>query len=140
MEEAAGTLTAYDDAARSFVPVQVHHELAGSTRYARGAAVSALHARTIVEPQEAQRLLPAVVEGSRESGIMTPSTSYIVVENSAQWQMLKLQEAKKLSASGAFELMETPEPAEWMLLVAVAILVGLQRFRRPRDQPAHHNR
>ena len=78
--------------------------------------------------------LKSIVATSRETGILLPATSYIVVENSAQWKMLQMKEKQKLGSLEALEFMETPEPGFWILLAGL-LLFGrrqslVQLFRR----------
>ena len=64
--------------------------------------------------------------------MIVPATSYIVVENSAQWKLLALKESQKLGGSNALEFEETPEPATALLLLGGGALL-LSRRRRPRQ-------
>lgn len=68
-------------------------------------------------PGTADMDLKSLVKASRESGVMLPSTSYIVVENSAQWRMLDVSERQKLDQNAALNFKETPAPS-WMWLLA----------------------
>jgi len=70
------------------------------------------HDRT---PGDAGVDLKTLVKDSRESGVMLPSTSYIVVENSAQWRMLDVSERQKLDQNAALSFKETPAPS-WVWL------------------------
>ncbi len=78
--------------------------------------------------------LPALVAASRASGILIPDTSYIVVENSAQWKMLEKGEKQKLGQNAALEFVETPAPpALWVALG----FGGWLALRRRRHSGAH---
>ncbi len=72
------------------------------------------HDRT---PGDAGVDLKSLVKASRESGVMLPSTSYIVVENTAQSRMLDVSERKKLDQNAALNFKEAPAPsAVWLVL------------------------
>jgi hypothetical protein len=59
----------------------------------------------------------SLVEAARKSGVLLASTSYIVVENQAQWKMLEIGERQKLGQNQALEFVETPAPpALWAIL------------------------
>ena len=62
-------------------------------------------------PSRSAELLPDLVKVSRETGILAPATAYIVVENSAQWKMLKRKEKEKLKGNHALDFMESPAPS-----------------------------
>lgn len=77
-----------------------------------------------------------LVKASRESGILLPVTSYIVVENSAQWRMLELSERQKLEQNAALDFRETPAPPAAWLGGGLVLWLGLRRWRqRRRDFP-----
>ena len=80
--------------------------------------------------QDARLNLSERVAASRGSRVLLPSTSFIVVEQAAQWQALKETEAKKLAGHTAFEPddpTDTPEPPAW---VWALILAGGWAWRR----------
>lgn len=74
--------------------------------------------------------LPALVRASRETGILTSATSYIVVENAAQWRMLEKSERQKLGQNIALEFRETPAPS-WLLIAPLFLLWLFHRARKP---------
>lgn len=123
-----GAVEVFDAQAKTFKPVADLVTLGGDSRYARGLAALQTDLAVLENPSRAQGELPEIVRESRESGVLVPSTSYIVVENSAQWRMLKLKEREKLGGNRALDFMETPEPS--MILVgAVVVVLGLIRRR-----------
>lgn len=84
-------------------------------------------------PGDAGVDLKTLVKGSRESGVMLPSTSYIVVENSAQWRMLDVSERQKLDQNAALSFKETPAPS-WVWLAGG--FFGWRWFRNGRRRNA----
>jgi hypothetical protein len=116
----------FDPERRRFEPVTGAWKLDGDRSYARGAAAFGLAEKIVENPSLAKDMLPAVIKASRASGMLVPSSAYIVVENSAQWKMLKLKEGKKLSSRGDLDFMETPEPSA----VLVALVAGVWLLRR----------
>jgi len=74
--------------------------------------------------------LKTLVKASRESGVLLAATSYIVVENSAQWRMLDLSERQKLGQNTALSFRETPAPPA----LYVALGFGLWLVWRRRRQ------
>jgi hypothetical protein len=72
--------------------------------------------------------LVSLVKTSRDTGILIPATSYIVVENEAQWRMLELGEQQKLGQNSALEFRETPSPS----VIVIAGMFGLYLYVRRR--------
>lgn len=96
------------------------------------------YARRTGEPDTA---LPALVAASQASGIMIAPTSYIVVENAAQWRMLDVSERQKLDQNEALNFRETPAPPAVWLLAGFALWLVLRRVRARRRgarPPAGH--
>jgi len=71
--------------------------------------------------------LKTLVAASRESGVMLASTSYIVVENAAQWRMLDVSERNKLDQNVALNFKEAPAPAAAWLILGFGFWLGLRR-------------
>ncbi|MEM0969052.1 MAG: MSEP-CTERM sorting domain-containing protein, partial [Verrucomicrobiota bacterium] len=92
-------------------------------------AASTHHLSRILQeaPFRSRDLLPQVVNESRTTGILTPFTSYIVVENSAQWKMLKRKEKEKLKGNHGLDFMETPAPMEWLLGLLFACFLAIKK-------------
>lgn len=85
------------------------------------------HARS---PGDADVDLSSLVGVSRESGILLPGTSYIVVENAAQWRTLELRERQKLGQNSALAIIETPAPPlVWVTLGFGAWLLMRRAWR-----------
>ncbi|MBF0103626.1 MAG: MSEP-CTERM sorting domain-containing protein, partial [Desulfobacterales bacterium] len=66
-----------------------------------------------------------LLEQSRSSSMMIPTTSFIVVENSAQWRILERKEEQSLNAKSTFEFEETKtsEPPEIILLGLLVLFI-----------------
>ena len=78
--------------------------------------------------------LKALVKASRESGVMIASTSYIVVENAAQWRMLDVSERKKLDQNAALDFKEAPAPGAVWLIAGFGMWLGVRRWRAGRKR------
>ena len=121
----------YAAEAKEFAGMENVKTLSGDTVYAKGLAAWAMYRETVFAPHTTTAALPAIVSQSRACGVMVPSTSYIVLENTAQLEMLKRKEKQGLSANQAFEFdefMESPVPPAILLApVALALLMKLRR-------------
>ena len=83
-------------------------------------------------PGEAIFGLKDLVKASRETGALIGSTSYIVVENSAQWKILELSQQKKMDQNSALEFQEAPAPSTFMLFGGLVVWMGIRRWRGTR--------
>jgi hypothetical protein len=70
-----------------------------------------------------------IVGASKSSGILLPETSYIAVENSAQWRVLERAEKTKLGQNAALEHVETPAPPAVWIGVGFGLWLGVRRWR-----------
>ncbi|HEY8241173.1 MAG TPA: PEP-CTERM sorting domain-containing protein, partial [Kiritimatiellia bacterium] len=98
--------------------------------YGKAVAAWLAYERSDLHPVDSIQELKDLVAKSRETGIMLPVTSYIVVENSAQWKMLKIKEDEKLEGSKALAFKETPEPGTWVMIIAGAGVIAFSRMSR----------
>lgn len=98
--------------------------------YGQGATAWITNLAATRNPAILDASLTDLVEMSRESGILIPSTAYIVVENTAQWKTLEQKEKKKLKGNQALDHMETPEP-HWLLFLIFYFLfwLGKKQYR-----------
>ena len=122
-----GDLGVYSPETRRFVPVanvETHPE---TSRYAGAARVAALDERLTWNPWQSHKLLGEIVETGRETRVLSASTSYIVVENSAQWKMLERKQRQKLKANANLDFMETPAPEMWLVALIFGVGVALRR-------------
>ncbi|MBU4198360.1 MAG: MSEP-CTERM sorting domain-containing protein [Verrucomicrobia bacterium] len=129
----AAPIMYFDPATRQFIEITNIIKSAHDSGY--GAAISLwLDWRdTVIRPSTLNARLPAIVKASRESNVIVPLTSYIVVENSAQWKMLVIKEKQSLAADHALafdEFKESPEPASWLLLPIACALLWWRRTRQ----------
>jgi hypothetical protein len=147
----AGICVAADaPSAVTFLPAAAEAGLAHARRledgaiYARGLNLWRAWAETEFRPIAVNDALPRVVAESRATGVLTPLTSFIVVENEAQWKTLQLKERQALKADHALEFdehHEVPAPmALWLAPVALWLLwrkgSGTNRGRGVRTSPA----
>jgi hypothetical protein len=100
--------------------------------WARAAALQLAQQDHDRAPGDAGVNMKELVTSSRESGVMLPSTSYIVVENAAQWRMLDVSERQKLDQNAALDFKETPAPAWVWLSAGFAAWLALRHSRASR--------
>lgn len=111
-------------------PVAGLVEMPTDSRWAKGAAAWRLQRELDGHPAR-DALRQAILKASRESGVLTPSGSYIVVENSMQWKMLEVKQRQTLAGDAALDLVESPAPSAGIVLaVSLAALAFLRRVRR----------
>ncbi|HBA85786.1 MAG TPA: MSEP-CTERM sorting domain-containing protein [Verrucomicrobia bacterium] len=125
-------LRVYDPARGDFQPLEKATWLSSKSRYGQGSEALLIHAAAERDASRAFELQPLLAEKSRQCGILTPATSYIVVENSAQWKMLELTEKKKLKNFEALELAATPEPSTWGLMLLAGGCLAWRAWRQGR--------
>lgn len=85
-------------------------------------------------PGDEAENLKALVAASRESGVLLASTSYIVVENAAQWRMLDAGERKKLDQNAALDFKEAPEPSAALIGAGFLLWLATRRRRRSTER------
>jgi hypothetical protein len=109
----------------------------GETPWTQAVALQLMQQDYERSPGESRADLKALVAASRESGVMLASTSYIVVENSAQWRMLDVSERKKLDQNAALGFKEAPAPSWVWLAAGFGLWLWFRRWRalrRAREQ------
>ena len=138
------TLQVYRDARfEPFTPASI---FPADAPYSRAADAWQRYLRFVYDPSLGTAGLTAVVQASRATGVLTPLTSYIVVENTAQWRMLERKERQKLGGPNAleFEEVQVPEsgPTAFYLVVATVVLFVVHRrwFAKTRLTPRTHKR
>ncbi len=95
--------------AQQWLPL-AHDRHAPDSAWAQAIALWVNNHRYAASPGSAAIDLKELVEQSRSSGVMIPATSYIVVENEAQWRILQKKEGQKLEQNEALDFLETPAP------------------------------
>ncbi|MBP9023210.1 MAG: MSEP-CTERM sorting domain-containing protein [Spirochaetes bacterium] len=73
----------------------------------------------------------SLIESSKKSGIITSSTSYMVVENENQWKQLEDKEKEILDNEYA-ETYNSPEPGALAVISVFIIILGLMKLSRRR--------
>ena len=127
----------YDLHSKDFLLLEDVTVLPEDALSSQGLALMEQWEKTVFQPALEDVLLLQLVQWSREIGILIPSTSYIVVENSAQWEMLKRAEQKSLKADKGLEFdefVESPAPPMWLLLPIVFLLPAIRRRSRRKTE------
>ncbi len=86
-----------------------------------------------LHPEIAEKEYYELLKSSFKSGVMSPLTSFISLENEAQKQMLYKKQREALNGNKAFDIGEQPdpmpEPEIWILLVLFGIFLGIKKIR-----------
>jgi hypothetical protein len=101
-----------------------------NARYRKCAAAWLRYASWVQQPAGRDEERARIVEASREANVLTPLSSFIVVENSAQWRLLEEKEKQKLKHADALEIQKAPEPETWLLAAGFAAWLLARRRRR----------
>lgn len=111
------------------------HTVAGDDGWSAGLYQRGEWMEHLVHPDKTGEIRPRLVRLGRENGVLNPFTAYTVLENRAQWNVLRKKEKAALSGKHAFDLSEDAhemsEPSLLSMVVGVAVLVCLSRRRRP---------
>jgi len=132
-------LMVYHSIDKKFIP-QETLRLSDHLSFTQGLNLLRQSYQEIHRVSQTDATLPSLVQSSKDTGVLIPSTAYIVVERSSQWKALNQFERKKLKAHQAFDFEETqevdaannmdsPEPAFWILLAFVVFWVGTEKYR-----------
>ncbi|MDD5678235.1 MAG: MSEP-CTERM sorting domain-containing protein [Kiritimatiellae bacterium] len=138
---AAAPLTYFDPATVQFMKVTNVVQSAHDGGYGAAMSLWLDWRETVIRPSTLNAQLPAIVDASRQLNVIVPLTSFMVVENSAQWNVLAIKEKQSLAADHALAFdefnattkpaKESPEPALWLLLpLAGALLWWRSRERQ----------
>jgi len=109
--------------------------LTDESQYSNLVALQALEHTMQTYPYREDEFRDRVLRMSRKGGVLSHHTAYIVVENSAQWEMLKRKEKDAMKSDSALEFDEfkevhvTPEPPTWILFCLGLPLLLLHRLR-----------
>ncbi len=114
----------------SWMPlVDIAFDPAETSAWTRAVALQQRQQAFLRSPGSETDDLKSLVLASRETGVLIPSTSYIVVENDAQWKAMERAEDQKLDQNAALDHKEAPAPAViWIILPFGSWLL----FRRPK--------
>ncbi len=106
------------------------HTVVGDGAWTAGLFQRGLWMERLIHPEKTDEIRPRLVRLSRKSGVLNPFTAYTVLENQAQWRVLKKKEKAALAGKKAFDLSEDahemPEPSMW-LMVMIILAEGARR-------------
>ena len=114
----------------TFQPFEDVVNLGGEELYAKGLSLWNRYRQTACKPYTIDEATPGLVQDSKACGILIPYTSYIVLENSAQLEILKRKERQRLNSNNALEFdefMESPAPPVLLLLPFVFAMLFFKK-------------
>lgn len=126
---AAGPLTVYDPSRETYAPVNIADGSAVDVTLAKGLAAWSRFLEIRHNPALGRTQWADAVRESQQSGVLTPLTAWIVVENSAQWRVMERQQARKLRSAEQLEIRSIPDGSPGLPLIA-ATFIGLWLARR----------
>ena len=94
----------------------------------------------ILHPENSDREWLNLVKLSFISKVMTPVTSYLVVENEAQKEMLKKKQEQVLSGNKSLDLGEDTQRMSEPSMILLVILLGLVLWFREKRNDNGYNK
>jgi hypothetical protein len=128
----AATLQIYDPQRGQFIAAPIGTVIPSKSRFADGVRTWAAQDGAEFNPHLLKDGAVPLVNLSRQTGILIPSSSYVVVESAAQERAMEEKEKQKLQNNPVYELEDpiaAPEPATWLLL-AFGLLAVTARAAR----------
>jgi len=125
----------YQAATGQFVALSPSAVVPPTSRFADGVRTWAAQDEASLDPSLLQHGAGALLGLSKQTGILIPDSSYIVVESSSQWRILEEKEKLKLKNKQVFEFEEpsaaaaVPEPGTWIALAFVFALFLARRIK-----------
>jgi hypothetical protein len=117
----------------AWLPVSGSRIHPANSIWSRAARLEAREQDYAFSPGDAGVTLKELVAESRASGLLLPETSYIAVENSAQWRTLESAEKTKLGKNAALEFVETPAPPAVYVALGFALWLIVRHWRKLRQ-------
>ena len=112
-------------------PVTVNSQTRADSPWSSSAQLWLRWSHAINNPAllETERLI--LLQDSRRLGVLIPTTAWITTERASQTEMLKRKEQQSLDNHSAltFDEQKTPEPAGWMLLLALLVYLWYRDYR-----------
>jgi hypothetical protein len=129
-KEKVKELTYYHPEKKNFEPYPQIQFLDLHLPYVQGIELHLANQEMIRHPFLQAERLPGLIEESRRLAVLIPAVSFIVVERSSQWNIMKEKERQRLKAGAGLEFeedFETPAPPLWFLLGGMALLLAMVR-------------
>lgn len=114
----------------AWLPVSGSQIHPANSVWSRAARLEAREQDYAFSPGDAGVTLKELVAESRASGQLLPETSYIAVENSAQWRTLESAEKTKLGKNAALEFVETPAPPAVYVALSFMLWLIVRHWRK----------
>jgi hypothetical protein len=111
---------------------KITKETTGKTALDQALALQAMSMKMDLMPEQTGELWLPIIKESFSSKIMTPHTSYLVVENEAQEKALLAKQQQVLNAKKSLDIDEEErmsEPEFWIILILFIAFVAWKRRR-----------
>lgn len=128
-EPAAGAIEVWDGREKAWRVIGEVPPLPAEGRYSAAMGALRFDLDRRLEPWRARDSLDRAVARSQETGTLTPSSAYVVMESHAQWELLKRADSKTRGAHESLQMAATPEPGTVMLVGAAAVWLACLRRR-----------
>ena len=126
--QATNAIAVFNEKKDTFTPLASAE--CGPSAYASALEGMSLYLRGRFDPSRAERDRKPLLALSKASGIMLPTSAYIVVETFAQNRMIDEMEKKKMSTVNEADIAKSPEPPLIALIICAIALVILSSRRR----------
>ena len=86
-----------------------------------------------MHPESGETAWQNLIKKSFNTGLLTPETAYLVLENESQRRLLRMKQKQVLLGKKAFDVGEEPvrmsEPGLWVLLGLMLLIVYWRQMR-----------
>lgn len=129
----------FDPAKSGFVPINPEKTLTENDALVQQMSLWHTWRQANLNPASLNQARSELLTQSRAQSMLLPTTSLIVVESASQWEMLARKEKQALANHTGLEFddeQQTPEPAWWILLLALLLFLYKQDQRSLANRPS----
>ncbi|MCI5055166.1 MAG: MSEP-CTERM sorting domain-containing protein [Flavobacteriales bacterium] len=120
----------------------IEESITSTDHFKNGLLLRSQHLEQMIHPEKADDNWVSMLKASFQNNILTPLTSFIVVENEAQKAFLKKKQEEVIKGKRTLDLSDDiqnmSEPSSWLYILIFVIFVFFYRIRMKRKISHEH--